>query len=517
MQKNHPVTGKEKSFSPDQRLISTTDLRGRITHCNDVFIDVAGFSRDELIGQPHNIIRHPDMPAAAFQNMWSYLKAGQPWMGIVKNRCKNGDHYWVNAYVTPIFDGDNIVGYESVRTCPTREQVNRAEQIYSSINRGKKLKLNSLITLTEGTALLFLTATLVLLISQLPVIAAITGTIGLFVNLCLVRWQQQRHNQLFLKLLAGSFSDPLAGLVYANDAGPIGQIQVSILSLKAHLNTVITCIEELSKRVALEADKALRSTQRSQQAMQEQRTKTNSVASAMNEMTSAIGEASTHIQNTAQQTEEASQHSASGKGIAVTTRESIAQLQDKVNDISLSVEELSTQTENIASAANLIEGIADQTNLLALNAAIEAARAGEQGRGFAVVADEVRQLAQRTQSSTQEIHNIIQRLTAQAKTSVETAKQGQKDADNGLNNVMEAEAMLGEITSALSKIATVSSHMAASFEQQAKSSEEINHQVNHISSLAQETMTAGQETLAGIQSLKGASNDLYVLVDRFQR
>ncbi|WP_163836286.1 methyl-accepting chemotaxis protein [Spartinivicinus ruber] len=517
MRKNLPVTGKEKSFSPEQRLISTTDLKGQITHCNEVFMQVAGFSQDELIGKPHNIIRHPDMPAAAFKNMWEYLKAGQPWMGIVKNRCKNGDYYWVNAYVTPIFEGENIIGYESVRTCPTKEQVTRAEKIYSNINNGKKLKLSPFINLAEGAALIFIMATLVLLILQLPAIAAITGATGLFVSLCLNRWKQQRYNQLLLKLLTGSFSDPLAGLVYANDPGPIGQIQVSILSLKAHLNTVITRIEELSKHVALQADKALKATQCSQQAMQKQLTETESVALAMNEMTSAIGEASSHIQDTAQQTEEASQHAASGKNIAVTTRESIAQLQNKVNDISLSVEELSAQTENIANAANLIEGIADQTNLLALNAAIEAARAGEQGRGFAVVADEVRQLAQRTQSSTQEIHNIIQRLTAQAKTSVETAKQGQSDADNGLNNVMEAEAMLGEITSALSKIAAVSAHMATSVEQQAKSSEEINHQVNYISSLAQETMATEQETLDGIQSLKGASSDLHILVERFQR
>ena len=92
MRRNLPVTQIERTFPAEQKLISSTDLKGIIRHCNDAFEAVSGYSRAELIGQPHNIVRHPDMPPAAYKNMWEHLKAGRPWMGIVKNRCKNGDY-----------------------------------------------------------------------------------------------------------------------------------------------------------------------------------------------------------------------------------------------------------------------------------------------------------------------------------------------------------------------------------------------------------------------------------------
>ena len=116
MKNNRSVTQREQQFAPDVKLISGTDLQGVITHCNDGFEKISGFSRDELVGQHHNIVRHPDMPKEAFEVMWQHLKAGLPWMGMVKNRCKNGDFYWVSAYVTPITEGGQVVGYESVRS-----------------------------------------------------------------------------------------------------------------------------------------------------------------------------------------------------------------------------------------------------------------------------------------------------------------------------------------------------------------------------------------------------------------
>src|SRR5690554_3211136 len=138
MRNNQPVTQREYTFPDHQRLISATDTRGVIRYFNNAFREVSGFSAEELTGSPHNIVRHPDMPPAVYENMWRTLKQGKPWMGLVKNRRKNGDHYWVSAYVTPILQGSEVVGYESVRVVPSAEQKQMAEQVYARMRAGKR-------------------------------------------------------------------------------------------------------------------------------------------------------------------------------------------------------------------------------------------------------------------------------------------------------------------------------------------------------------------------------------------
>ncbi|MCU0933472.1 MAG: Tar ligand binding domain-containing protein, partial [Thiobacillaceae bacterium] len=143
MRVNMPVTGVERPLRDTETIVSTTDTRGVITHVNDTFVQVSGFSRDELLGAPQNIVRHPDMPAAAFQDLWDTIQAGRPWVGLVKNRCKNGDHYWVEAHVTPIRQSGQISGYLSVRQRPSREQITQAETLYRGLNEGKVKSLHA--------------------------------------------------------------------------------------------------------------------------------------------------------------------------------------------------------------------------------------------------------------------------------------------------------------------------------------------------------------------------------------
>src|SRR5690606_16510174 len=139
MRNNGHVTQREVEVSLHSEIVSSTDTKGTIRFCNDYFCQIAGYSREELLGEPHNILRHPDMPAEAFGMMWTALKAGKPWMGIIKNRCKSGDHYWVDAYVTPLRDKGQITGYESVRVKADPETIERAQRVYARLKAGKAI------------------------------------------------------------------------------------------------------------------------------------------------------------------------------------------------------------------------------------------------------------------------------------------------------------------------------------------------------------------------------------------
>ncbi len=141
MKINKHVTDVEHILTDSDSIVSNTNLKGVITYVNDAFIRISGYSREELIGVSHNIVRHPDMPTEAFADLWKSMKAGRPWTGIVKNRCKNGDYYWVLANVTPLYENDQLVGYMSVRSKPTSEQIKTADAAYPLFREGKARNL----------------------------------------------------------------------------------------------------------------------------------------------------------------------------------------------------------------------------------------------------------------------------------------------------------------------------------------------------------------------------------------
>ena len=193
MRRGQQLKNEEVTFSDHQQLVSTTDVRGVITYANKEFCNIAGFNLEELIGKNHNIVRHPDMPKAAFKEMWEKLKQGHSWRGMVKNRCKDGRYYWVDAFVTPIFEHGQLVGYQSVRTKPSEQLKRRAQSLYTKIIAGKSLSSwREWVGVRQSAALLIGLIGLVLLAAFVSIsVALITALFSLLIML--LKFSHQQH------------------------------------------------------------------------------------------------------------------------------------------------------------------------------------------------------------------------------------------------------------------------------------------------------------------------------------
>ena len=521
MRINLPVTGVEQTFPEHQRLISATDTHSNITYCNAEFAAMSGFTQSELIGSTHNLVRHPDMPAAVFELMWRYLKAGHSWMGVVKNRCKNGNFYWVSAYVTPILENDRVVGYESVRVKPTREQVARAEVLYARMREGKAPAS----ALTQATQLLSVLAPPLaaagLSITSaylLPGWMAQSVTAVLFVGMGV--WWHSRLKCQIDRVVSGvpdSFSDSVSAMVYSDTQGPVAQLQMILISEEARLKTALTRLLDLANQMAEAAADSSQLSSDTETALLQQRAETDMTAAAMTEMAASITEVAAHVQQTAVEANTANQLAEQGSQVAGTTRDAIQLLANTVSQINNAVGNLAGQTQAIMAAAQIIRAIADQTNLLALNAAIEAARAGEQGRGFAVVADEVRALAGKTRESTGQIQGIIEDLQAGANDAVQIASLGIEEAEQGVRQVLEAQNALQGIREAVERITEMSEQMAAASQEQTYVAEDVSRQINNVAQTVQNTAQNANAAVIRGAELERISSGLRALVARFNR
>lgn len=308
MRTHLPVTGQQRALTPGKDLISTTDLHGIILSVNDEFARISGFSAQELIGQPHNIVRHPDMPSLVFADLWHRLKAGKDWMGVVKNRCKNGDHYWVDAYITPVFEQQKMIGFQSVRRYAEPELIERAQRYYQHLSAKSVLKSgwSDWQQLAVGQVLVFSGLAVLWLCSGALLWQAGGLLLAAAVSLVLTYGVSARARAVMSRLRAQYHSVHRLA-VYGGRVDDAALLQVCVRQYQARNHSLLSRLQQMAQSLTQLERQNYQTVQANYQQLDVQQNAIEQVAAAMAQMSATLNE----VANTTQQTQisaEAAQH-----------------------------------------------------------------------------------------------------------------------------------------------------------------------------------------------------------------
>ncbi len=505
MRNNLPITQNEYAFPPGMTLVSVTDLKGRITYCNPAFIKVSGFQSEELIGQSHNIVRHPGMPEEAFRDMWETIQAGLPWSGIVKNRRKNGDYYWVMANATPMLEGDRITGFLSVRSEPDKQAVKVAEHLYGMMQDEKKqgrlvhvLKRGQVIRSdffgrivrlmtpeTSGKLIWIQLATVGVAASMARLGWSIELTALSILGVAAIGYLATKR--LLIKPLHQLVSDAnrmasgdLSNDIEINATGMVGQVQQALKQMSLNLRTVVHDVraEVINLSIGI---------QEIASGNQDLSSRTESQASSLQETAASMEEINTSVQHS-------STVAAQGAVLAHTASDVTQEGNRAVDAIAESMADITDSSKKIGEMNSLIEDVAFQTNILALNAAVEAAHAGNQGRGFAVVAAEVRALAARTSDAARSIKLLITQAG-------DNTQQGNRRTENASEHLHHAITSVDQVSSVLDQINYAANEQKLGISQ-------INQAVASMDALTQQNAALVEQLAAAAQSLQFQSESV---------
>ncbi|MDO6487482.1 PAS domain-containing methyl-accepting chemotaxis protein [Colwellia sp. 6_MG-2023] len=511
---------KELLFSESDILLSTTDLNSHIKYANTKFCTISGYTLDELVNNPHNKVRHPDMPKEAFKDLWSSIQQGNSWMGPVKNRCKDGDFYWVDAFVTPIKDDTgSVFEYQSVRTLPDRKVIDRANEVYPQLHQGKKpaaIKEKVDKTLWVQVILLLsvlLSITNIFVEDNNTMISILLAGLIFCGALIFSLWRSQ-----YLTVLQESkniYDNNLMSFLYSGNNDKVGNI---LLALKMQAAKIKAVVGRVSDDSTIINDVATQSEKRGSNVatiLAEQKNETDQVATSITQMSSTIREIAQVITLAADTSQQGLNISNNGLEVVSETMSSINELSKQLGEVDMAIHRLIDGTRSIEEILGEISAIADQTNLLALNAAIEAARAGEQGRGFAVVAEEVRALASRSQQSTDEIGKLIIQLRAESDYAINSMSKGRDLSENCVSMVDQTGVALREINEEVTALADINIQISTAIEEQSIVAENVSLNISSITDMSAKSESHGKEAVELSNKLLKRLHEQQSLISQF--
>ncbi|MEG0822102.1 MAG: methyl-accepting chemotaxis protein [Burkholderiaceae bacterium] len=514
MRLNLPVTDQKFVLGEDDVIVTRTDCQSRITYANASFLKISGFTLEQVVGQPHNLVRHPDMPPAAFADLWRTVAAGQPWRGIVKNRASSGAHYWVQANVTPIVHQGEITGYISVRTRPTRAEIEAAQALYARMRAGtltshelaggellrtgwrggldtaRRLPLGTRCWLALAPAALLgliAAATAISLGDAIPATARGLITVASLLTALLAICTAAYLNYAVFAPLDQALTQAvrIAGGDIRARFDESGDAQVHRLTrllnqMNGKLVGVLMDAGVSIQSLRRAADELARGNQDLSSRTEEQAASLEETAASMEQMSASVR----HNADVAQET----------KTLSVAAAEVAQQGGGVVDQVVATMDRIQVASRKIEEINSLIEGIAFQTNILALNAAVEAARAGEHGRGFAVVAAEVRRLAQRSSEAAHEVTGLIEgsvrtvnegsrqvQAAGTHMTGIVTRSQRVSELIGEISHASREQTEgIGEVNQAVAQLDQVTQQNAALVEQSATAAAQLSDQARQL-------------------------------------